>query len=46
MNGRAVVLLHRQHVDPVLSEEHRRRQPHETAPDHEHGNIDRWSTEF
>ena len=36
MDRRAVVLLDRQHLDPVLGEEHRRRQPdHAAADDHD-----------
>ena len=41
MDGRAVVLLDRQHVDTVLGEEHRRRQPDQAAADDQHGNVDR-----
>ena len=40
MDGRAVMLLDRQHLDAMLGEEHRRRQPDQAATDHEHGHVD------
>ena len=40
MDGGAVVLLHRQHLDAVLGEEHRRRQSDEASTDDQDGYFD------
>ena len=39
MDGRALVLLDRQRLDPVLGEEHRRRQPDEAPTHDEHWHV-------
>ena len=46
MDRGAVVLLDREHLDAVLGQEHRRRQPDQAAADHEDRHVDRRSVDL